>query len=142
MSAAPVSAGRYASLEYQAIYLRAEWADILFPGAHPDVPETPALEPDPLIGTGRPGHFYQRVAAITAAWASGLGLEAQRACDVGGSTGRLLFEFAKRLPDMTELVLAEPSPHSARGRGGFYSPRNSTCGCPCRTAYRGPPIAE
>jgi SAM-dependent methyltransferase len=109
MSAAPVSADRYASLEYQAIYLRAEWADILFPGAHPDVPETPALEPDPLIGTGRPGHFYQRVAAITAAWASGLGLEAQRACDVGGSTGRLVFEFAKRLPDMTELVLAEPS---------------------------------
>jgi hypothetical protein len=54
MSAAPVSADRYASLEYQAIYLRAEWADIIFPGAHPDVPETPALEPDPLIGTGRP----------------------------------------------------------------------------------------
>lgn len=109
MSAAPVSADRYASLEYLAIYLRAEWADILFPGAHPVVPETPVLEPDPLIGDGRPGHFYQRLAAITSAWAKRLGLEPERICDVGGSTGRLVFEFSKRLPGVGELVHAEPS---------------------------------
>jgi SAM-dependent methyltransferase len=109
MSAAPVSADRYASLEYLAIYLRAEWADILFPDRYPDVTEQPALEPDSLIGDGRPGHFYQRVAAITLAWAQAIGLEPQRICDVGGSTGRLVFEFAKRLPAAEDLVLAEPS---------------------------------
>jgi len=108
-NATPVSADRYASLEYLAIYLRAEWADILFPDGRPNVAETPALEPDSLIGDGRPGHFYQRIAAITLAWTKGLGLETQRICDVGGSTGRLLFEFSKRLPDLAELVLAEPS---------------------------------
>lgn len=109
MSAAPVSADRYASLEYQAIYLRAEWADLLFPDGHPDAAEPGALEPDSLIGNGRPGHFYQRVAAITSAWAQDIGLPARRICDVGGSTGRLVFEFSRRLPDVEELVLAEPS---------------------------------
>lgn len=109
MSAPPVSADRYASLEYLSIYLRAEWADILFPDGHQNAPETPALEPDRLIGDGRPGHFYRRVAAITSAWARDLGLEPERVCDVGGSTGRLVFEFSKRLPALAELVLAEPS---------------------------------
>src|SRR5260370_1247920 len=60
-------------------------------------------------GAGRPGHFYQRTAAVTAAWAVGLGLEARRCCDIGGSTGRLVHELARRLPDAEELVLAEPS---------------------------------
>jgi SAM-dependent methyltransferase len=109
MSAAPVSADRYASLEYLAIYLRAEWADILFPDGPAAVAEMPALAPDALIGDGRPGHFYRRLAAVTLAWASGLGLDPQRICDVGGSTGRLVFELAQRLPGAAELILAEPS---------------------------------
>lgn len=102
-------ADRYASLEYQGIYLRNEWGDVLFPGENPGAPEPPALEPDVLIGDGRPGHFYQRTAAVAAAWAAGLKLEARRCCDVGGSTGRLVYELARRLPDAEELVLAEPS---------------------------------
>jgi SAM-dependent methyltransferase len=109
MSAALVSADRYASLEYLAIYLRAEWADILFPDEHPKVAGTETLEPDSLTGDGQPGHFYRRVAAITSAWTEDLGLDTRRICDVGGSTGRLVFEFSKRLPDVEELVLAEPS---------------------------------
>jgi SAM-dependent methyltransferase len=109
MSAVSVNADRYASLDYQAIYLRAEWGDILFPDDHPDVAPAAVLEPDALIGSGRPGHFYQRVAAITSAWARDLGLQAQRICDAGGSTGRLVHEFSKHLPDVEELVLAEPS---------------------------------
>lgn len=109
MSEVPISADRYASLEYLAIYLRAEWADILFPGDYRAAEEPPILEPDSLIGDGRPGHFYRRFAAITSAWAGQLGLAPQRICDVGGSTGRLVFELAGRLPDAVELVLAEPS---------------------------------
>lgn len=109
MSAALVYADRYASLEYQAIYLRAEWGDVLFPDDHPAGPEPPALEPDMLIGDGQPGHFYRRTAAVTAAWAAGLDLRARRCCDVGGSTGRLVHELARRLPVAEELVLAEPS---------------------------------
>jgi 2-polyprenyl-3-methyl-5-hydroxy-6-metoxy-1,4-benzoquinol methylase len=113
MGTVSVNADRYSSLEYQGIYLRNEWGDILFPDLCPDgdqtPAETPALEPDALIGDGRPGHFYQRAAAITAAWAAGLGLTARRVCDVGGSTGRLLHELAERLPGAEELVLAEPS---------------------------------
>ena len=119
MGAVSVNADRYASLDYQGIYLRNEWGDIIFPELCPDIfPElcpdgaparTPVLESDALIGDGRPGRFYQRAAAVTATWAADLGLTARRVCDVGGSTGRLLHELAERLPDAEELVLAEPS---------------------------------
>lgn len=113
MGAVSVNADRYASVEYQGIYLRNEWGDILFPDLCPDDTHAPddgrALEHDELIGDGRPGRFYQRTAAVTAAWAAGLNLDARRVCDVGGSTGRLLHELARRLPDAEELVLAEPS---------------------------------
>jgi SAM-dependent methyltransferase len=119
MSSAPVSADRYASLEYLAIYLRNEWADVLFPDDYPPAvgrvsgppsPEPlPPLQPDALIGDGRPGHFYQRAAAVTAAWAGELGLTTRRVCDVGGSMGRLVAEFGRHLPGVEELVLAEPS---------------------------------
>lgn len=113
MGTVSVNADRYASLEYQGIYLRNEWGDVLFPGLHPDGDRASAdvepLKPDELIGDGRPGRFYQRTAAITAIWAAGLGITARRVCDVGGSTGRLLHDLANRLPDAEELVLAEPS---------------------------------
>jgi SAM-dependent methyltransferase len=117
MGTVSVNADRYASGEYQAIYLRNEWGDILFPELRPDSAQAGAeagadqepLTPDELIGDGRPGRFYQRTAAITAAWAAALGITARRVCDVGGSTGRLLHDLAGRLPDAEELVLAEPS---------------------------------
>jgi SAM-dependent methyltransferase len=113
MGTVSVNADRYASLEYQGIYLRNEWGDVLFPDLRPEGTHAPAemerLAPDELIGDGRPGHFYRRTAAITAAWAGGLGITVRRVCDVGGSTGRLLHELAGRLPDAEELVLAEPS---------------------------------
>jgi SAM-dependent methyltransferase len=86
MSTVSVNAERYASLEYQGIYLRNEWGDVLFPDLRPDGAQAEAeaepLKPDELIGDGRPGRFYQRTAAITA---------------------------TRRLPDAEELVLAEPS---------------------------------
>ena len=113
MGAVPVNSDRYASLEYQGIYLRNEWGDLLFPDLRPDGgpagPELDTRQPDELIGDGRPGRFYQRTAAITATWALDLGITARRVCDVGGSTGRLLHSLAGRLPDAEELVLAEPS---------------------------------
>jgi SAM-dependent methyltransferase len=113
MGTVSVNADRYASLEYQGIYLRNEWGDVLFPDLRPDGAHASAemepLEPDELIGDGRPGRFYQRTATITATWAAGLGITARRVCDVGGSTGRLLHDLAERLPDAEELVLAEPS---------------------------------
>jgi SAM-dependent methyltransferase len=113
MSTVSVNADRYASLEYQGIYLRNEWGDVLFPdlrhdGVHAGAEMDP-LKSDELIGDGRPGRFYQRTAAITATWAAGLSISARRVCDVGGSTGRLLHELAGCLPDAEELVLAEPS---------------------------------
>lgn len=108
MNAVSVNADRYASLEYQGIYLRNEWGDILFPDGN-QPPDTAPLRSDELIGDGRPGHFYRRAAAITAAWAADLGITVRRVCDVGGSTGRLLHELAERLPGAEELVLAEPS---------------------------------
>lgn len=113
MGTVSVNADRYASLEYQAIYLRNEWGDVLFPDLRPDgapaSAEVEPLKPDKLIGDGRPGRFYQRTAAITATWAAGLGITARRICDVGGSTGRLLHDLGRHLPDAEELVLAEPS---------------------------------
>ena len=113
MGAISVNADRYASLEYQGIYLRNEWGDVLFPdafpGGRPAAAASQPLAPDELIGDGRPGHFYRRAAAVTAAWAASLEIAARRVCDVGGSTGRLVHELATALPDAEELVLAEPS---------------------------------
>jgi len=64
MGTVSVNADRYASLEYQAIYLRNEWGDVLFPDLRPDgaqaCAEAEPLKPDELIGDGRPGRFYQR----------------------------------------------------------------------------------
>src|SRR3984957_17490268 len=109
MGSVSVNADRYASLEYQAIYLRNEWGDVLFPDLRPDDAQASAeadpLKPDELIGDGRPGRFYQRTAAITATWAGGLGISARRVCDVGGSTGRLAGELAQWLTDWDGLVL-------------------------------------
>src|SRR5215471_377623 len=112
MGTVSVNADRYVSLEYQGIYLRNEWGDVLFPDLRSDdaaSAEAEPLKPDELIGDGRPGRFYQRTAAITATWAANLGITARRVCDVGGSTGRLLHDLAKQLPNAEELVLAEPS---------------------------------
>src|SRR5262249_11276504 len=61
MATVSVNADRYASLEYQGIYLRNEWGDVLFPDLVSDAVHTSAemgpLEPDELIGDGRPGRF-------------------------------------------------------------------------------------
>ena len=54
MGSVSVNADRYASLEYQAIYLRNEWGDVLFPDLRPNGAQAGAeaepLKPDELIG--------------------------------------------------------------------------------------------
>jgi SAM-dependent methyltransferase len=89
--------------------LRAEWADILFPGEYEVSSELDSATPDELGGDGCPGRFYRRLGLIMSSWAADLALEPDRICDVGGGTGRTAFEIATRFPQASEIVFVEPS---------------------------------
>ncbi len=95
----------YATQERLAIYLENGWSDFLF-GCH-DQPQGVGY-PNPLRDTVPPT-FPERVAALTENWAKALGHQPGRYCDVGGATGRTLFEAASRFADLRELVMIEPS---------------------------------
>jgi len=103
------SADRYASTEYAATYLRAEWADVLFPGEFEVSSELDSATPDKLGGDGCPGRFYRRLGLIMSSWAADLDLKPDRICDVGGGTGRMAFEMATHFPQASEIVFVEPS---------------------------------
>jgi SAM-dependent methyltransferase len=101
------TAARFADPEFVATYLHAEWGDVLFPGAGQS---TVSLHSETLEGCdGQPGRFYRQAALVVKQWAADLDLLPGRICDVGGGTGRTIFEMARQFPSATELVLAEPS---------------------------------
>ena len=109
MNVPTASADRYASTEYAATYLRAEWADVLFPGEFEVSSELDSATPDKLGGDGCPGRFYRRLGLIMSSWAADLDLKPDRICDVGGGTGRMAFEMATHFPQASEIVFVEPS---------------------------------
>jgi SAM-dependent methyltransferase len=116
---------RYASPHYLANYLAVEWGDILFPPGHPLTGEAPtqdALDEDrvgrdriaQLEALYRPGAFYCDLADQVAQWCRRLSVQPQRVCDIGGSTGRLIYELNHRIltklrVQPTELLLVEQS---------------------------------
>ncbi len=104
MSVSEASAERYTSDDFVAMYLHAEWGDLLadqarhFPGGATGLPEL-----------DRPGFFYRTVAERVADWVQQSGKSPLTACDVGAGTGRTAFELSRRLTSVAELTAVEPS---------------------------------
>jgi len=98
---AGASADRYASVLFSSRYLDAEWTDLLFPGR---------LASRFLADQSfRPGRFYMEIAELAQDWAKATGCEVSRACDVGGATGRMSLELARRFPMIADQMMVEPS---------------------------------
>lgn len=99
---------RYASPAYLANYLAMEWGDILFPENHPLIGEPDPREQLDDDRTGqervgrlkelyRPGAFYRDVSDQVILWCAAQGIRPQRLCDIGGSTGRLVYELYQKV---------------------------------------------
>lgn len=91
-----------------ATYIEAEWSDYLFKDERKGM--APLSKNDPAEEYVDP-HFYRAAAKWTSDLAKNIHLSPSRYCDVGGATGRTLFEIYNLLPDISELVLVEPAPH-------------------------------
>jgi SAM-dependent methyltransferase len=117
---------RYASPMYLANYLAMEWGDLLFPKGHSLLgPADPRENLDQKrVGRERvdtvrsfysAGTFYKEVAEQIACWcADHLTEPPQKICDIGGSTGRLIYELNLRLASQPnaqplEFLLVEQS---------------------------------
>lgn len=98
----------YATPERLAIYLEIGWSDFLFEPPRAKLPDNGLPYPNPRIDVVPPD-FPLAVAKLARSWTRGLSLEPGSLCDVGGATGRTLFELARQFPDCEELVLLEPS---------------------------------
>lgn len=49
------------------------------------------------------------MANLAYSWATDISSHIRRVCDIGGGTGRALFELEQRFPELHQLVLVEPS---------------------------------
>lgn len=78
--------------EQLAMYLEAGWSDYLFaPMAH-------------VVDTG----FFRQVMGMVKKWSHSCRPGAQSICDIGGATGRALFEADLSFKTLDRLVLIEP----------------------------------
>lgn len=98
----------YATPQRLAMYLEAGWSDFLFEAGQIAQKTNDVGYPNPLHDHVTPD-FFCGVAALAHTWATGLSLRVSSACDVGGGTGRAIFELDKQFPDIQQLVLIEPS---------------------------------
>lgn len=98
----------YATLERLAIYLEIDWADYLF--ENPNIPEADRALPYPNPRLDRvPQTFPIEMARLARTWTDDVSLKPKRLCDVGGATGRVIFELERQFPELEQLVLVEPS---------------------------------
>ena len=98
----------YATPDRLAIYLEIGWSDYLYgtkPGSRSgDEPGYPNPRQDRV-----PPTFPVAAINLAKQWAQTLSLDPRSVCDVGGATGRALFEFDRQFPSLERLVLVEPS---------------------------------
>jgi SAM-dependent methyltransferase len=98
----------YATPERLAIYLEIGWSDFLFETPRVNVSDNGRPYPNPLCDRVPP-NFPLAVATLARSWAKDISLDARSLCDVGGATGRTIFEFERQFSGLEQLVLVEPS---------------------------------
>ena len=98
----------YATPERLAIHLEIGWSDFLF-ATSPDAESDQSRSyPNPLHDRVPP-QFPIAMAALAQNWAMNISLDAKSFCDIGGATGRTVYEFERQFPGLEKLVLIEPS---------------------------------
>jgi SAM-dependent methyltransferase len=98
------SSSRYENEAVAAVYLEAEWSDMLF---HPNKVQT--VGPfDPMRQHATPS-FYLRIANITVLACKEHSISPHRICDVGSATGRTIYELTRQLDCVTTAIALEPS---------------------------------
>lgn len=98
----------YATPQRLAIYLEIGWSDFLFGTGESSDPDKRVRDPNPLRDRVPPS-FPIAVAKLAQQWIADASLDIRSFCDVGGATGRTVFEFDGRFPGLEKLVLVEPS---------------------------------
>lgn len=96
---------KYSQIWRIASYLEAEWSDCLFENST----RQSRAGWDPLTDQAQP-RFYQQIGKLAVDCVKKVQTNPKRYCDVGGATGRTLYEINRQLPELTELMLVEPSP--------------------------------
>ncbi|MGI9452267.1 MAG: hypothetical protein ACR2QH_16755, partial [Geminicoccaceae bacterium] len=98
----------YATPERLAIYLEIGWSDFLFATSSDADSCQSKPYPSPLHDRVPP-QFPIAAVALAHDWATNISLDAKSFCDVGGATGRTVYEFERQFPGLEQLVLIEPS---------------------------------
>ena len=94
----------YADRERLAIYLEIEWSDFLYGQA-----SSISSPPSPTHDIVPPVYFVALSKLIAESSSAFDAKRPRRYLEVGGGTGRLLFEIAQRLGSIEEYVFIEPS---------------------------------
>ena len=108
MGSQKLTAEDYATPQRLAMYLEAGWSDFLLPPPNCNPASNDNVSPNPLGEYVKPV-FFQKAATLARSWANAVSLNAMSACDVGGGTGRAIFELERQFPRLNRLVLVEPS---------------------------------
>lgn len=98
----------YATLERLAIYLEIDWSDYLFENPNLSEPDRASPYPNPRLDRV-PQTFPIEIARFARSWGDNVSFNPKRLCDIGGATGRVIFELERQFPELEQLVLVEPS---------------------------------
>jgi SAM-dependent methyltransferase len=98
----------YATPQRLAMYLEAGWSDFLLTPPRGNSTTHVNVSPCSIEEFVKPT-FFQEVATLARNWANAVSLEVTSVCDVGGGTGRTIFELEHQFPNLHKLALVEPS---------------------------------
>ncbi len=98
----------YATPDRLAIYLEIGWSDYLFGTPQSTCSGEESTYPSPRRHRVFPD-FPISAVKLARQWTKAIALKPSSVCDVGGATGRAVFELDKRFPDLERLALLEPS---------------------------------
>lgn len=100
----PQPSSRYETEALAAVYLEAEWSDMLF-GRSESCKASPL---DQILKRATPS-FYLRIATISLIACKERSIQPNRICDVGSATGRTIYELTRQLDEVTAAIALEPS---------------------------------
>lgn len=108
MGSDELTAEDYATPQRLAMYLEAGWSDFLLAPPDCNAASHGDVSPNPLHEHVKP-QFFRKAASLARSWANAISLDVMSVCDVGGGTGRTIFELERQFPRLSRLVLVEPS---------------------------------
>jgi len=98
----------YATPQRLAMYLESGWSDFLFEQPNSRLASKDETTPGPYIELVKPV-FFQEVARLAKIWTDEIALSITSVCDIGGGTGRAIYELDRQISGIGSLALVEPS---------------------------------